>query len=320
MISAEVFEGKYGQGKRISIKEFAEQVYLPWSESCKLSARTDGFHVRVIVAFFGDMSMRDISQIHVEKFKHDRINTPLWTKATRKPATVNRALAVLSRMFSLAREHGYINSNPVSRVRRMREDNQRIRYLTEEEQARLLDVLSGSREWLRPVVVFALNTGMRMGEIASLSWQQVDFERGVISVRRTKTGKDRFIPINEEARELLIELYRIRRGERVFAEMSRRQTTCISNTFARTVEQAGIEDFHFHDLRHTAGTRMGETGADLVTIAAVLGHSDLTMAACYTHPTDRGVRKAVEALSGWQQKNCHNIVTIDRERKREAAS
>jgi integrase len=102
--------------------------------------------------------------------------------------------------------------------------------------------------------------------------------------------------------------------------MSRRQTNCISNTFARTVEQAGIEDFHFHDLRHTAGTRMGEAGADLVTIAAVLGHSDLTMAARYTHPTDRGVRKAVEALSEWQRKDCHNIVTIDRERKREAAS
>ena len=222
-IRSEVFEGKHGQGKTISIKEFAEQVYMPWSESCKLSARTDGFHVRVIIAFFGDMPICDISQIHVEKFKHDRINTPLWTKAARKPATVNRALAVLSRMFSLAREHGYINSNPVSRVRRMREDNQRIRYLTEDEQARLLDALSGSREWLRPVVVFALNTGMRLGEIASLCWQQVDFERGVISVRRTKTGKDRFIPINEEAREILTELYRKRQGERVFAEMSRKQ-------------------------------------------------------------------------------------------------
>ena len=81
------------------------------------------------------------------------------------------------------------------------------------------------------------------------------------------------------------------------------------------------EDFHFHDLRHPAGTCTGEAGADLVTIAlvtiaAVLGHSDLTMAARYTHPTDRGVRKAVEAVSGRQQKNCHNIVRVDRERKR----
>jgi integrase len=319
-IRSEIFEGKYGQGKSIRIREFAETIYLPWAESSKLSAETDKHHLRVIVAFFGDMPMRDISQIKVEKFKHELINKVTQKGTVRKPATVNRGLAVLSRVFSLAREYGYINSNPVSRVRKLREDNLRIRYLTEEEQGRLLDALSGSREWLRPVVVFALNTGMRMGEIASLCWPQVDFERGVISVRRTKTGKDRFVPINDEARDLLTELYSKRQGEQVFTEASSRKINNISTAFARATEQAKIEDFHFHDLRHTAGTRMGEAGADLVTIAAVLGHSDLSMAARYTHPTDRGVRKAVESLSGWQQKNCHKIVTIDRERKRGAAS
>jgi integrase len=319
-IRSEIFEGKYGQGKSISLKYFIEQIYLPWAESSKLSVETDRYHVQAIVAYFGDMPMRNVSQIQVEKFKNELIVKPTRQKAARKPATVNRGLAVLSRVFSLAREYGYINTNPVSRVRKLREDNLRIRYLTEEEQSRLLDALTGSREWLRPVVVLALNTGMRLGEIASLTWSQVDFERGVITVRRTKTGRDRFVPINDEARDLLTELYSRRQGERVFIEASGRNHNNISTTFARAVERAGIEDFHFHDLRHTAGTRMGEAGADLVTIAAVLGHSDLSMAARYTHPTDRSVRKAVESLSGWQQKNCHKIVTIDRDRKRGAAS
>ncbi|HET9531603.1 MAG TPA: site-specific integrase [Blastocatellia bacterium] len=319
-IRSDVFEGKYGQGKSISLKGFIEQIYLPWAESSKLSVQTDRYHIQAIVDYFGDMPMRNVSQIQVEKFKNELVVKPTRKKTARKPATVNRILATLSRVFSLAREYGYINTNLASRVRRLREDNLRVRYLSEEEQSRLLNALTGSREWLRPVVIFALNSGMRLGEITGLCWSQVGFEREVISVRRTKTGKDRFVPINAEAHDLLTDLYRMRKGERVFIEASCRDKNTISTTFARVVERAGIEDFHFHDLRHTAGTRMGEAGAGLVTIAAVLGHSDLSMAARYTHPTDRGVGKAVEYLSGWQQKNCHKIATIDRERKREAAS
>jgi integrase len=252
-IRSEIFEGKYGQGKSISLREFAETIYLPWARSSKLSAETDYHHLKAIVAYFGDMVMRTVSQIQVERFKQDLLKKQTQKGTVRKPATVNRGLAVLSRVFSLAREYGYINSNPASRVRRLREDNLRIRYLSEEEQARLLDTLSGRRAWLRPVVIFALNTGMRLGEIANLTWSQIDFERGVISVRRTKTGKDRFVPINDEARDLLTDLSHRRQGEQVFIRVSSRNLNTISTTFARAVERAEIEDFHFHDLRHTAG-------------------------------------------------------------------
>lgn len=90
--------------------------------------------------------------------------------------------------------------------------------------------------------------------------------------------------------------------------------------FSRAAARAGIENFRFHDLRHTTGTRMADAGADLITIAAVLGHTTLERAARYTHATDMGTRKAVEALSGWQQRDCHNIVTMDLEQRKEAAS
>lgn len=138
---------------------------------------------------------------------------------------------------------------------------------------------------------------MRLTEITSLTWQRVDFQRGCIYVTNTKNGKDRTIPMNDQTRSVLLSLRNTSGdADKVFTALP-----IISMAFPKACRKAGIEDFHFHDLRHTFATRLADSGVDVVTIAALLGHSTIQMATRYTHPTDERNRRAIQALSGYGQ-------------------
>lgn len=128
-------------------------------------------------------------------------------KRKRNPATVNRELCVLSKIFSLAFDAELIDSNPCRRVRKFRTDTRRTRYLTFEEEVRLFEKLEG-QEWVQRIVTMAINTGMRQGEIFDLTWFDVDLSRGLLHVRVSKNGKDRFVPINQTIRTMLERLPR----------------------------------------------------------------------------------------------------------------
>jgi integrase len=167
--------------------------------------------------------------------------------------------------------------------------------------------LTGRRAYLREIIIVALNTGMRRGEILSLRWSQVDFMRDLIFVTQTKSGKDRVIPMNEAVRNALLSLSR--EGERVF------QVDWIKKAWMGALKEAKIEDFTFHDLRHTAATRLADAGADAFTIASILGHSTIQMSARYTHDTERK-RRAIEAISTEKKRLSHITVT---QQKRQSA-
>jgi integrase len=145
---------------------------------------------------------------------------------------------------------------------------------------------------LRPIVVLALNTGMRRGEILGLEWKNVDLTRGLIYVTNTKSGKDRVIPLNQAARFALESVKQT--GQRVF------DVDWMKVAWSAALRDAKIDDFGFHDLRHTAATRLADAGTDAFTIAAILGHSTIQMSARYTHATDERKRRAVERMSGSQ--------------------
>ena len=130
-----------------------------------------------------------------------------------------------------------------------------------------MSALTGRRAYLRPIVVLALNTGMRRGEILGLEWKNIDLSRGLIYVTHTKSGKDRVIPLNQDARSALESLKRV--GPRVF------NVDWIKVAWAAALTDAKIDDFRFHDLRHTAATRLADAGTDAFTIAAILGHSTI---------------------------------------------
>jgi integrase len=219
-----------------------------------------------------------IKQIHVEQYKRERLEVPVGESKRRKPASMNRELACLSKLFSMARENGLLKEVPY--IKLLREDNERKRYLTDSEEKQLMDALD-LRNYVRhrPLVILALNTGMRAGEMVGLLWKQIDFHRNCINVTNTKSGKDRAIPLNNLTRDMLHGLRESDpAGERVFNDIPR-----VSKSFANLCRRAGIEDFHFHDLRHTFATRIADGGQNPFTIAYLLGHSNIQMTARYTH-------------------------------------
>jgi integrase len=215
-------------------------------------------------------------------------------KRQRNPATVNREMCVLSKIFSLAFDAELIESNPCRRVRKFRTNSGRMRYLTFDEEAKLFEQLQG-QEWVQRIVTMAINTGMRQGEIFDLTWFDVDLPRGVIHIRVSKNGKDRFVPINQTVRAMLEGLPHT--NEHVFpSPRTKGRLVDVKRRFDLAKSDAGIKDFRFHDLRHTAATRMADCGADAFTLAAIFGWTDVRMALRYTHATDEAKRRAVENL------------------------
>jgi integrase len=152
-------------------------------------------------------------------------------------------------------------------------DNQCNRYLSADEETRLMAQLKGRRRNLYPLVALALGTGMRRGELLNLSWRHVDFLRGVIHVVNTKTARDRIIPMSQSVREVLTEQRQTQEGDLVFASrrIAKRRMdeglVDVKKGFVAACIDAGIADFHFHDLRHTFATRLGDSGCNITTIA-----------------------------------------------------
>jgi len=278
---------------------YAEDVFLPWSMDNKKTWQDDKYHIRTFRQYFGEKTFNEITPAQIEKFKRDRFKCPTKFGRPRTPASVNREVELLSKIFNLAIRDGVTAQNPCKGVRTYREDNERTRYLTEEEEARLLASFNGPREHLRPVVILAIYTGMRRGEILSREWRHIDFGLGVIRVTRTKTGRDRSIPMNEVVRAELLKLHAATGGVGpVFPSMKTGEALVeIKKGFAAARAAAGTPDLHFHDLRHTFGTRLAANGASPFTIAELLGHSDLRMTRRYTHATSQSLRAAVNSLA-----------------------
>jgi integrase len=160
--------------------------------------------------------------------------------------------------------------------------------------------LTGRRKHLHALVSLALGTGMRRGELLNLSWRNVDFLRGVIHVVNTKTARDRIIPMSQSVREVLIEQRKSQTGDLVFESrrivkrLAGEGLVDVKKAFVAACQDAGIADFHFHDLRHTFATRLGDAGCNVTTIARLLGHSNIQMSMRYTHASDDTLRNAVE--------------------------
>ena len=315
-IKLEVFEGKYGGPKGGgSFAEFAEKVFLPWSREHKRSWKDDEYHVATLKAYFRGKSFREITPMLIEKFKKERRQSLTVKKEPRSAASVNREMACISKIFSLAIRNHQAAMNPCSQVKRCVENNERTRYLTAEEETALLDSLTGLRAYLRPIVQVAIHTGMRRGEILSMKWSWIDLARSSIHIPAdaTKNNKSRTVPMNQVVRDVLMS----RQGSIAKAEeivfRSPRTGAVLSDVkkgFAAACEAAKLEDFRFHDLRHTFGTRLADTGADPFVIAEIMGHADLRMTKRYCHATDHRKQGAVERIAEYRgAENCLKIVT-----------
>lgn len=249
-------------------------------------------YAKNLTAFFGGRTLAEITPKLIAEYKALRYAAGL------KPASINRELASLKKAFNLAvREWEWCRENPVSKVSMERENNKRDRWLSIEEEAPLLQ---GCAPWLHQLVIFALHTGMRMGEILELTWRGVDFSRRTVMVVRSKNGERRTIPVNETVLSVLKQKSKVRslRTDVVFCShvFTPMESGHLRRAFRLALSKAQIDDFHFHDLRHTFATRLVQAGVDLYKVQRLLGHKSPIMTQRYAHHYPESLRDGVEIL------------------------
>jgi integrase len=205
-------------------------------------------------------------------------------------ATQARYLATLKHVLSIARrEWEWIDENPAERVRAPREPRGRVRYLSEAERDRLLAACRASRDQrLYPLVVVALGTGARQGELLRLRWEDIDFQRRTATVHKTKNDERRTLVLAGRVLRVLGELHAARRAgaEEIFAG-PRDGASFPQEAWDDSVKQAQIADFRFHDLRHTFASQLAMSGATLAELADAMGHKTLAMVKRYAHLSEQ---------------------------------
>jgi integrase len=301
---AEAVEGRYEMpSKKPSprLEEFVNEYFDYYRTNRRPhSVRRHQISWRAIQPVFGNKRLTEISPFDLERYRRDR------KKAGKSDVTINRELAFLRNLYTMAVTWGKTIDNPVKKVRFAREENERIRFLTDEEEKQLLAQCSPQ---VKPLVITALHTGFRASELLSLTWDDVDFHRGEITVRAAyaKNGESRSVPMNKALTETL-KAIRIDVSSVDFVFQSSHGTPYRSfrTSFERAVRRAGIKDFTFHDLRHTFASRLVMRGVDLPTVKELMGHKKIEMTLWYTHLSSDHKRWAVDLLD----KNEDKVPTI----------
>jgi len=240
----------------------------------------------------------------IEKFKSELRKTDSKYERPFSPSTINRYLQVLS----LAYDNGVVDANPMSRVKRLKEPGPRERYLNQfsnDEEGRLVKALAAYGEHLAALVELDLEVGMRLGELLNARWEDVDGANRLIVITQTKNGKPRLVPLNARALGII---RRLRQdapdGELIFdPKRTGRRRRQLMVCFERAVKEAGLSDFHFHDLRHTFATRLRAANVHMYDIADLLGHSttpgetrNTKVTRGYAHWVPQRLRDAVNSL------------------------
>jgi integrase len=216
-------------------------------------------------------------------------------------------------MFSIAVENGWFDNNPCisKRVKPLREDSHRERFLEPHEEQRMLKECIGPFAYFKAILICALHTGMRKGEILNLEWSHVGLKAGYITATKTKTGKDRNIPLTPTLMAELSELQAAAKSAYVFTnpETGDRYGD-VKRVFETITMNAKVTGLRFHDLRHTAATRMVAAGIDLIVVQEILGHESITTTMRYSHPVPERKLQAVLALENYVSENS-NLLALN---------
>lgn len=264
----------------------------------------------------GVFSLADLTPALVNEYKNklanEPINNPGKPHKTRSPARVNRYLAALSHACTIAvREWQWLEDNPLQKVSKLTEPRGRVRFLSDDEAApdgstiegertRLLKACRESRSPdIYDAVVFSLSTGARKMEILGLRWRQVDLKRGAVIIEESKNGDRRVIPLTGHALERMKARSKVRRidSDLVFPSDDPERPVDPRAAFLEALKRAGIENFKWHDLRHSAASYLAMNGASLAEIAEVLGHKTLAMVKRYAHLSDAHTASIVSKMN-----------------------
>lgn len=281
----EVFAGEF-------IDKYSKAIRRPQT------VRSHKNSIQRLKKWFKGVELRAITTERIDQYKVARSREVA-------PSSVNRELACLKKMFSQAVDWGRVAANPAARVKLFKEYAPKERILSGDEMRRLL---AAACPHLKPVLIIALNTGMRLREILTLKWENVNFTQRQILIegRISKSRRPRKVPMNRSVMEALRAIPR--KGLVVFFNEDTGQAlNSVRTAFLAACRRAkkdpedpgdpGIPGVRFHDLRHTAATKMLEAGVDIVTVSKILGHSSIEITyQRYCHPTPENMQNAVDRL------------------------
>lgn len=278
-----------------TLDEWVRQEYLPWAELNKRSWKDDrSRYANHLARRWGGMRLCDISSRDVERLKSDFLKS-------HSPATTNRMLTLLSAIFREAINHDVVKTNPVAKVKLVKEKSDGQRYMTADEVGRLMAALDADEN---PVAADALKllllTACRREEILQLKWAAVNLDQGVAKIEHTKNGHVHWVQLSDAALELIKR--QPSKGRSVYVFPGRdggdKPINNVRKTLERAQKAAGITDHvHIHTLRHTAASLAVQNGVPLYTVQAMLSHKTARMVQRYAHLNDATVRSGTQALA-----------------------
>jgi integrase len=275
--------------------------YLTVIEGRKRSYKDDKRYGDVWSKRFAGRTLDEVTPAELDKVRTDRLAVPPPTNGNEKPkaispATVNREFAFLKHVYNIAVRDGKTESNPVAKLRMLRESSGRVRYLSDEEEERLMKSLPTDADRQRVIVL--LHTGFRRSELLGLRLKDVDFKAGVLTIQKSKNGDTRHVPMTTTVRNILSRFPRpLDAAGLVFPNTeANRDLRWAKKVVPAALRAANIEDFRFHDLRHTFASRLAMEGVDLLTIKELGGWKSLSMVQRYAHLSPSHRRTAIERL------------------------
>jgi len=298
-----IIEGKwfeFDEARQHTFDEMMERYVKEYSSIHKANSthRKDLGLLKHLRPSFSGLALNQITPRIISDYKTKRLTDGA------SPASVRNELRLLSHAFNIAmKQWEWVKDNPVGKVNFKELKARSIdRWLTDEEEKRLLDVSEGRLSGqLKDIIILALNTGMSQEEILKLKWNCIDLFRRVLTTMREKTKRTRTIPVNNTTMELLKRRMKIRPfndSNFVFFNNAGNMIDAgkLKSVFIKTVKVAAIENFRFHDLRHTFATRLVQEGVDLYKVAKLLGHKDISTTQRYAHHYPESLRDGVEVL------------------------
>lgn len=289
--------------KPITLARFAKEKYLPYVRANKtpatvrryevaLNALQTAFRDAAGTVCLTDCYLSEVTPELVERYKAHRL------RAARQARTLNVELTILKSLCHLAVTYGYLTSAPLQPVKFLKEPPERIRYLSQEERDALL---AACREFppLYGAVLLALHTGCRESELLAATWGDVDLKARILTVRTSKNGEPRVVPLNAVAVAYLHSLPRpLNPQASILPYWSEclRPAQVLQRAFRRACRHAGLTNLRFHDLRHDAASQLAMRGVNLKTIQTLLGHKHLTQTARYSHLSQAHLHEAVKLL------------------------
>ena len=304
-VRTEIVEGSYFEkliGRDKTFKDMMDKLMAEHAPKVSVSTQSSyATSLKHLNPYFCESGLLSISSKMISRYKVFR------NSEGAAPASVNRELSMLTKALNLAvKEWEWLRDNPASKVPKDKENNERDRWITKDEEKIILD---NSPEWIGEIVVFLLNTGLRLEESLSLEWSRVNLLRRTILIRETKNGSPKTLPLNKIALGVLNQRSRVKslRNDLVFISCRGKKVNrhFLRKRFYDVLKEVGIENLWLHDLRHTFATRLAQAGVDLYKISKLLGHKDIRMTQRYAHHCLDSLRSGVEILE-----TDYNLTTV----------